>query len=85
LGLFITPAYVQDRDGAKGLLSPLVYAQGRLPNLWAGAGYLGELIAWVKALRPRGKLHWEVVKRPEQRKGFHVVRQRWIVERTFEW
>lgn len=85
LGLFITPADVQDRDGARGLLDPLVYALGKLQKIWADAGYLGELVAWVKSLRPFGRLHLEVVKRPEQRKGFHVVRKRWIVERTFGW
>jgi putative transposase len=85
LGLFITPADVQDRDGARGLLASVVYTLGRLQVIWADAGYLGELVAWVKHLRPFGGLRLEVVKRPEQRKGFHVVRKRWIVERTFGW
>ncbi len=85
LGLFITSAEVQDRDGARGLLSPLIYTLGRLQLIWADAGYLGELVAWVKQLRPFGKLRLEIVKRPEQCKGFHLVRKRWIVERTFGW
>ena len=85
LGMVITPADVQDRDGARSLLSSMVHVFGRLQIIWADAGYLGQLIDWVKQLRPYGKLHLEVVKRPEQRKGFHVVRKRWIVERTFGW
>jgi len=85
LGIMITSADVQDRDGARSLLSSVVHMFGRLQVIWADAGYLGELIAWVKQLRPFGKLRLEVVKRPEQRKGFHVVRKRWIVERTLGW
>ena len=85
LGIMITPASVQDRDGARSLIASVVNVFGRLQIIWADAGYLGELIAWVKQLRPFGKLHLEVVKRPEQRKGFQVVRKRWIVERTFGW
>lgn len=85
LGILVTPASVQDRDGARTLLASLVLVFGRLQIIWADAGYLGELIAWVKQLRPFGKLRLEVVKRPEQRKGFQVVRKRWIVERTFGW
>ena len=85
LGMMITPASVQDRDGARSLLPPVVHSFGRMKIIWADAGYSGELIDWVKQLRPFGKLHLEVVKRPEQRKGFHVVRKRWIVERTLGW
>ena len=54
--------------GARGSLHPLVYALARLQIIWADAGRLGELVAWVKSLRPFGRLHLEVVKRPEQRK-----------------
>ena len=85
LGIMITPSDVQNCDGARSLLSSVVHMFGCLQIIWADAGYLGELIAWVKQLRRFGKLHLEVVKRPEQRKGFHVVRKRWIVERTLGW
>jgi putative transposase len=85
LGLWITPADVQDRDGAKGLLMSVVFWFCRLKVIWADAGYLGELVQWVKQLRPFGALHLEIVKRSEEQKGFKVLRKRWIVERTFGW
>lgn len=85
LAIMITPAAVQDRDAAKGLIQFLVSMYGRLQVLWADSGYLGALVEWVKALRPFGKLRLEIVRRSDQAKGFHVLPKRWIVERTFGW
>ena len=84
LALLVTGADVQDRDGAKRLLSQCWFLFGRLQIIWADSGYLGQLVAWVKSLRPYGKLHLEVVARAAGR-GFQLVRKRWIVERTFSW
>jgi DDE family transposase len=44
-------ASVQDRDGAKLVLQPLVTKHWRLKKIWADQNYRGELIEWVKALR----------------------------------
>ena len=82
LGVVVHVASIQDRDGAKLLLSHL---EGRLPRLkliWADGGYAGKLIAWVKDI-----CGWrlEIVKRSDDVKGFKVVPKRWIVERTFAW
>jgi putative transposase len=85
LGLVITRAAVQDREAAKGLIAKLVCCFGRLQVIWADGGYLGELIQWVKALRPWGKLRLEIVRRCAQAKGFQVLPKRWIIERTFGW
>jgi putative transposase len=84
LALLVTGADVQDRDGAKRLLSQCWFLFGRLQIIWADSGYLGQLVGWVKSLRPFGKLRLEVVARPAGR-GFQLVRKRWIVERTFSW
>ena len=46
---------------------------------------VGELIAWVKALRPWGKLHLDIVKGQKDQVGFVVQPKRWIVERTNGW
>ena len=81
----ITPAAVQDRDAAKGLIKVLVSLYGRLQVIWADGGYLGALVQWVKQLRPFGKLRLEIVRRCDQTKGFKVLPKRWIVERTFGW
>jgi transposase len=85
LGIFITPANVQDRDGAKPLIQSVVKLYGRLQLIWADAGYLGALVAWVKSLRPFGKLCLEIVRRCDSLKGFKVLPRRWVVERTFGW
>lgn len=52
LGLCVTSAAVQDRDGAKTLLGRIYFLFGRLQIIWADAGYVGELVQWVKNLRP---------------------------------
>ena len=85
LGVCVTSASVQDRDGAVTLLASLYLLFGRLQIIWADAGYAGALVAWVKGLRPFGKLHLDIVRRSDDAKGFQLVRQRWIVERTFAW
>ena len=85
LGVCVTSASVQDRDGAVTLLASLYLLFGRLQIIWAGSGYAGALVAWVKGLRPFGKLHLDIVRRSEDAKGFQLVRKRWIVERTFAW
>ena len=84
-GLSVTSAAVQDRDGAAALLSSLYLLYGRLQIIWADGGYAGALVAWVKGLRPFGRLHLDIVRRSDDAKGFQLVRQRWIVERTFSW
>jgi len=85
LAIMITPAAVQDRHAAKGLIKFLVTTYGRLQIIWADGGYLGALVQWVKQLRPFGKLKLEIVRRSDRAKGFTVLPKRWIVERTFGW
>jgi len=85
LGVCVTSAAVQDRDGAATLLANLYLLFGRLQIIWADGGYAGALVTWVKGLRPFGKLHLDIVRRSDDAKGFQLVRKRWIVERTFSW
>ena len=73
---------LQDREGAKELLTR---AQAHLPRrkrLWADAGYGGELVGWVKA-----QCQWalEIVRRSDTSVGFELLPRRWVVERTFAW
>ena len=82
LGVCVSSASVQDRDGAVHLLAGLYLLFGRLQTIWADGGYAGTLVAWVKGLRPFGRLHLEIVRRSDDAKGFQLVRKRWIVERT---
>ena len=85
LAAYVAPADEQDRDGARTLLSRVVGWFGRLQQIWADGGYTGALVAWVKALRPFGRLHLAIVQRDPTARGFAVRPKRWIVERTFGW
>jgi len=85
LALLITPASIQDREAARPLIQTLVNLYGRLQIIWADGGYLGALVAWVKQLRPFGKLRLDIVRRCDRVKGFKVLPRRWVVERTFGW
>ena len=33
----------------------------------------------------RNSLQREIVKRPRDAKGFHLLKRRWVIERTFAW
>jgi putative transposase len=86
LGLLITvvvhSAAIQDRDGAKLVLNKAVTVIDTLRHVWADGGYAGELVAWTKSVHG---LCLEIVKRPDEVKGFVLLKRRWVVERTFAW
>lgn len=85
LTVLVTGANVQDRDGAKQLLTEFYqdfFQSFRLKRIWADAGYQGALISWTHAA-----FAWtlDIVRRKKQQTGFEVLPKRWIVERTFSW
>ena len=81
LGVVITAASVQDRDGARPLLWNLHRACRRIRLVWADAGYAGKLTTWAQA-----SLHLGVaIVRRRQAHTFQVLPRRWVVERTFAW
>jgi len=85
LTVLVTGANVQDRDGAKQLLSSFYRAfwqSFRLKRIWADAGYGGALISWTHVA-----FAWalDIVRRKKQQTGFQLLPKRWIVERTFSW
>jgi len=82
LAVVVTTASVQDRDGARLLLSRLGGACKKLRLIWVDGNYRGQLLDWV-AEHYRFRLR--VVLRPEERKGFVLLARRWVVERTFAW
>ena len=75
-------ANIQDRDGAKELLSRLAGRFPRLRLIWADGGYAGKLVEWTRHV-----CHWtlEIVRRNDDVTGFRVLPRRWVVERTFAW
>jgi len=83
LEVVVHAANVQDRDGAKLVLTKLSADTRRhLSKLWADGGYRGTLVAWV---RKRLQAVLEIVKRDPATKGFAILPKRWVVERTFAW
>jgi len=83
LGLDVTPADVQDRDGFLPLLISVRGVFVFLERLFADGAYGGtETAAAAKRI---GKVKLEIVKRSDAAKGFVVLPKRWIVERSFGW
>jgi putative transposase len=81
LKVVVHAANLQDREGAKLLLSALLpMLKLRLQIIWADGGYRGKLVGWVW-------LHLAaflaIVLPPTGQKGFVVLPRRWLVERTF--
>ena len=50
LAVVVHAANIQDRDGAKLVLSKLVGRFPRLKIIWADSAYAGQLVPWTWAL-----------------------------------
>ncbi len=86
LRVLVTAASVGEREGGKQVLNR-VNQMGkkvfRLHTIWTDGGFDGEpFMKWVMDF-----CGWivQVVLRPEQTKGFVLLKKRWVVERTFGW
>ncbi|MBX7210337.1 MAG: transposase [Verrucomicrobiaceae bacterium] len=89
LGVVVTPASVQHRDGAKLLLCLLCLRFLSLVIIFADGGYAGKLDAFVQSM---GRLFGHtasfivgIVRKLEDQKGFVVLPRRGIIERSFGW
>lgn len=82
LAVLVTPASVQDRDGAQMLLARLGGFCKKLRIIWVDAAYRSKLIEWVAS---RFRFRLRPVVRPEGTKGFVLLARRWVSERTFAW
>ncbi|MFF1571080.1 IS5 family transposase, partial [Streptomyces sp. NPDC058293] len=82
LAVTVTSACVQDRDVAVPLLTRLRRLFSSVKKVWADSGYTGDLVTWAATDLA---LDIDIVRRPEQTKGFVLIRRRWIVERTLGW
>jgi transposase len=78
----VTPASIQDRDGAHRLLVALGARFCVVSHVWADGGYTGRLLSWVNNVLT---ITVEAVKRTDKITGFAVLARRWVVERTFGW
>ena len=82
LAVVVHAADIQDRDGARLVISKLLGRFPRLSLIWADGGYRGQLVDWVLFLSG-----WvlEIVQRPKDSHTFEVLPRRWVVERTLAW
>lgn len=86
LRVLVTAANVGEREGGKQVLKRVKHSHeqvSRLTMLWVDGGFDGEpFMQWVMDF-----CRWivQVVLRPEQTKGFVLLKKRWVVERTFGW
>jgi len=74
-------AGIQDRVGARAVLTRLFCRIDTITKVFVDGGYTGKLIDWAKDMFG---YDMEVVKRSQQH-TFKVLPKRWIVERTFAW
>lgn len=94
LRVWVTADNIFGREGAKTLIKwvktmeksvthlTIIWAVGLRPAEGVG-GFKGEdFMRWVMDV-----CAWivQVVLRPEQTKGFVLLKKRWVVERTFDW
>jgi len=82
LCVLVTAASVQDRDGARPLLSLLANTCQRVALVWADGAYTGVLVDWA---RRSWAIALTIVKRSDDMTGFVVLPRRWVVERTLAW
>jgi len=80
-----TTARLDDGAAAPLVLQKLPAAKfPRLRKLWADLKYRNKALAAWMAVQRVGYVI-EVKEKPEGRKGFVLLKQRWVVERTFAW
>ncbi|MEO1634053.1 MAG: IS5 family transposase [Cyanobacteria bacterium J06631_9] len=86
LRVVVTAASVPEREGGKQVLRKVRQigaSVSRLSVIWVDGGYSGQpFLQW--AMDNLWLIIWMVL-RPEQSKGFVLVKKRWVVERTFGW
>jgi len=82
LAVVVTPASVQDRDGAVPVIRRAALEHSSITKIWADGAYNG---AVINELRESTGIDIEMVKRTDDMAGFVVLPRRWVVERTFGW
>jgi putative transposase len=84
LHAIVHPADIQDRDGGVLLLATLFGQFPFLLKLFADSAYQGPVFGKALA-KILPCLKTEIIRRPDQAKGFVQLPKRWIVERTIAW
>lgn len=86
LAVAVTAAGVDDGVGARHVVGELTPgAFPRLETIFGDTKYHNyEYYTWL-GRHSRGRWHMEISSRPADAEGFHPLRVRWVVERTFAW
>ncbi|MGF1544791.1 MAG: IS5 family transposase [Parvularculaceae bacterium] len=76
-------ADIQDRDGVVSVITDMCASHPGVVCLFADGGYAGDKleIEMLKTDDPG----IEIVRQPDDAKGFVVIARRWVVERSFAW
>jgi len=83
LALHVTPANDQDRAQVEQLSAQVQEVTGESIDVaFVDQGYTGARPIQDAAAH---RIHLEVVKLPEAKKGFVLLPRRWVVERSFAW
>ena len=81
LAVFVTAASVSDNAIGTHLLSQAKNAHPTITKAWVDTGFKNAVIEHGAALG----IDVEVVSRDAEKRGFHVVKRRWVVERSLGW
>ena len=89
LGVVVTPASVQDRDGAKLLLCMFCQRFMILLIIFANGGYAEKLEEFVQSMAGSSAmaraLAWASSRSSKIRKASSLLPGRWIIKRSFGW
>lgn len=86
IAIKVVAASVQEREGAKQLLTQVKEQSPKYPRLiriFVDGGFSG--VGFMRFVIDTFGFILETVLRSEQVKGFQVLPKRWVVERTFGW
>jgi transposase len=80
--VIVTSAAAQDSDVGQALLIDATAKTSRLVNVYADQGYTTWLVEWSARWQ---KFVLELVVKPPDQQGFHVLPKRWKVEQFLAW
>lgn len=81
LAVIVTAASISDNAIGTHLLSQAKATYPTITKAWVDAGFKNAVIEHGAALG----IDVEVVPRKSEKRGFHVVKRRWVVERSLGW
>jgi transposase len=81
LAVIVTAASLTENQAGMALLTRAKAAYPSITRAWADEGFKNQAVEHAAALG----IGLEIVPRRSDVKGFHVLKRRWVVERTFGW